>query len=221
MRTKALLLAAALTAAGIASIHAQSNVYSVNVVGYVNVAIPNGYSLIANPLNSTDNTVSNLFSGSPSAVGNTVYTWNGANFVANFYDDLGGEWANPSLVLAPGTGFFVNNPGAAYTNTFVGEVPQGNLVNAVPAGYTLTASQVPQTGFTQDLGLNAVPGDYVYLWNGNNFVAVFYDDLGGEWNPAAGFTVDPAKGPQVGVAQSFFYRNISGTGTFVRSFTVQ
>ena len=220
MRTKALLLAVALTAAGIASIQAQSNVYSVNVVGYVNVTIPTGYSAIANPLRSTDNTVSNLFSGSPAAVGNTVYTWDGSGFVANFYDDLGGEWGNPGQVLAPGTGFFVRNPGAPYTNTFVGEVPQGSLSNNVPVGYTMTASQVPQAGFTKDLGLNALPGDFVYMWDGSGFVAIFYDDLSAEWSPAAGFTVDPVKGPQVGVAQSFFYRNIAG-GTFVRSFTVQ
>jgi hypothetical protein len=219
MRTKTLFLAAALTAAGIASTLAQSNVYSLNVVGYVNVPVPHGYSLIANPLNSANNTVSNLFSGSPGAVGNTVYTWNGANFVANFYDDLGGAWANPNLNLAPGTGFFVNNPGTSYTNTFVGEVLQGSLSNSVPLGYTLTSSKVPQAGFTLDLGLNAQPGDYVYMWNGNNFVAIFYDDLGGAWNPAAGFTVDPAKGPLVGVAQSFFYRNVAG-GTFTRNFTV-
>jgi hypothetical protein len=220
MRTKALILAAAFTAAGIAS-YAQSNVYSVNVVGYVNVVVPNGYSALANPLKASDNTVSNLFSGSPGAVGNTVYTWDGAGFVANFYDDLAGEWANPSLDLSPGTGFFVNNPGPAYTNTFVGEVMQGNLTNNVPAGYTLTASKVPQGGFTQDLGLNAAFGDFIYLWDGSGFVATFYDDLAGEWTPAAGFTVDPAKGPQVGVAQSFFYRNVTGAGTWVRSFTVQ
>ena len=61
MRTKTLLLAAALTAAGIASIQAQSNVYSVNVVGYVNVVAPVGqFKMIANPLNATNNTIGGI-----------------------------------------------------------------------------------------------------------------------------------------------------------------
>ena len=47
MRTKTLLLTAALAAAGVVSSMAQ--VYSVNSVGYVNLTLPNGFSMIANP----------------------------------------------------------------------------------------------------------------------------------------------------------------------------
>src|SRR3954468_1352288 len=48
MRTKTLLLTAALAAAGAASAMAQ-NVYSVNAVGYVNKSVVHGYSIVANP----------------------------------------------------------------------------------------------------------------------------------------------------------------------------
>ena len=48
MRTKTLLLTAALSAAGIATSMAQ--VYSANAVGYVNKLIPTGFSMIANPV---------------------------------------------------------------------------------------------------------------------------------------------------------------------------
>ena len=60
MRTKVLLCAAAL-AASLASSMAQ-NVYSLNVVGYYNVTIPqNGLYMIANQLNTTNNTLDNVF----------------------------------------------------------------------------------------------------------------------------------------------------------------
>src|SRR5438046_266620 len=117
MRTKTLLCAAALAAGIATSAVAQSNVYSLNVVGYVNVTVPAGYSLIANPLNAGNNTVSNLFNAT-NPLGATVYTWNGSFFVANQLDEFGGGWANPTLPLAPGVGFFFNNGGAPFTNTF-------------------------------------------------------------------------------------------------------
>src|ERR1041385_5044775 len=54
MRTKTLLLAAALTAAGLATSLAQSNVYSLNVVGYVNVNVAgNKFNMMSAPLNFT------------------------------------------------------------------------------------------------------------------------------------------------------------------------
>lgn len=220
MRTKTLLLAAAAAVAGIASLQAQSNVYSVNVVGYVNVTIPTGYSLIANPLQSSDNTVSNLFNAS-NPQGSTVFTWNGTGFFANKLDEFGGGWDNPALDLSPGKGFFINNGGAPFTNTFVGEVLTGNLTNSLPVGYTLVASKVPQAGFVQDLGLSAVEGDTVYMWNGTGFIAIKLDEFGGGWPATPPFTVDTAKGPFIGVAQSFFYQNGgTGTPTFIRNFTI-
>ena len=59
MRTKALLLGAAVGAIGLATSMAQ--VYSVNIVGYVNTTIPTGFSIICNPLNATGgNTIGNV-----------------------------------------------------------------------------------------------------------------------------------------------------------------
>lgn len=205
---------------------AQSNVYSLNVVGYVNVTIPSGYSLIANPLNATDNTVSNLFS-TANPLGATVYSWNGSGFVANTLDEFGGGWGNPALSLAPGVGFLIRNPGAQFTNTFVGEVLQGTLNNTPPSGYSLLASMVPQQGYLADttsagLGLTAGLGDTVYGWSGTGFVAINNDEFGGGWNTnVPPFTVDNAKGPLINVAQGFFYNNVAHTATWVRNFTVQ
>ena len=77
MRTKTTLVAAAILAAGIASSMAQANVYSLNVVGYVNVTVQGGgaYNLIANPLNNTTgNTLTNIFSG-PQSPSSQVLKW--------------------------------------------------------------------------------------------------------------------------------------------------
>lgn len=223
MRTKALICAAAL-AAGALTTWAQSNVYSLNVVGYVNVQIPAGYSLIANPLDAGNNTISNLFNNltDPGFPGSVVYAWNGAFFAANQLDQFGGGWADPTAAFPPGLGFFVNNiAGYAVTNTFVGNVMQGHLVNTLPQGYKVVSSMVPQGGFVQDLGLSATPGDVIYMWNGQFFVAIQLDQFGGGWPATPPFNVDNTKGPFVDVGQSFFYQSIDGTATWVRDFTVQ
>src|SRR6185369_11188893 len=64
MRTKTLLLTAALVGAGIASSMAQA-VYSVNAVVYVNLSLTNGYSMIANPLNNGSNALSQILPNVP------------------------------------------------------------------------------------------------------------------------------------------------------------
>src|ERR1700730_12330845 len=62
MRTKTLVCAAALMAAGVATSMAQSNVYSLNVVGYINITFPaNKYTLTANQLVQTNSQVQTLF----------------------------------------------------------------------------------------------------------------------------------------------------------------
>jgi len=221
MRTKTLLCAAALAAGIATSAVAQSNVYSLNVVGYVNVVLPAGYSVIANPLNAANNSVTNLFA-SLNPAGSAVYTWNGSFFVLNQLDEFGGGWSDNTLQLPPGKGFFFQNvSGGPLTNTFVGEVLQGSLTNTPPSGYSVLSSKVPQSGFVQDLALNATPGDAIYMWNGSFFVLIQKDEFDGTWSQPAGFTIDPNKGPNINIGQGFFYQNIAGTATWVRNFTVQ
>ena len=79
MRTKTLLLTAVLSAAGLASSLAQGAVYSVNAVGYVNLTVPAGLSLIANPLDATDNTIANVLKV---PAGTQIYKFNGTGFTS-------------------------------------------------------------------------------------------------------------------------------------------
>lgn len=188
MRTKSLLLAAVLSAAGLAIASAQG-IYSVNVVGYVTVSVPAGYSIIANPLsNQQGNDLDTIL---PSVdIGTTIYTWDGAAFVPSVFF---GTWA-PNVTLAPGEGAFIE-VAAATDLVFVGEVMQGDLVNQIPAGLSLRASQVPISEDLDTIGFPAEVGDTVYFYrNGGYEPSVYF----GTFAPAAvpgigeGFWVEKA-----------------------------
>lgn len=213
MRTKALLGAAAF-AAGLAASMAQ-NVYSLNVVGYYNVTIPpNSFALIANQLNTTNNTLNSLLRSVPD--GTQIFKWTGSTFsVATFEDPgTGGEWSQ-NLTLNPGEGAFIrNNSATPLTITFVGEVLQGALSNAIPAGYSIRSSMVPQSGRVSSvLGLPAADGDQLFRWTGSSYSIATYEDPGGggEWSPAE---------PIVNVGEAFFIRK-GAPANWVRNFTVQ
>jgi len=206
MRTKTLLLTAVLAAAGIASSMAQ--VYSVNIVGYVNVSVPAGFSIIANPLNnSAGNDLNTLI---PNAgVGDTIYKWNGSGFDAFTYldPDPALRWS-PNTTLVPGEGAFYS-AGAAATVTFVGEV-QLNSTNHLPAGFSLKSSVVPQSDKLDNLGFPADVGDNVYFFrNGGYQAATFLD-------PAIGFAPDAI--PAVG--EGFFVQKTVAAADWKRSFSV-
>src|SRR6266403_950334 len=128
MRTKALLCAAGLLAAGAFTAMAQSNVYSLNVVGYVNVSLTNGFTLLANQLdldgNLTNNTVVGIFSTNFPTL-TQVITFNPssggyatATFLANGTWSGGGAGnAAVNVGLRPGAGVWVHIPDPTGTPT--------------------------------------------------------------------------------------------------------
>src|ERR1035441_4457082 len=216
MRTKVLLCAAAL-AASLASSMAQ-NVYSLNVVGYYNVTIPaNGFFMVANQLNTTNNSLGSVIPAP--ADGSQIYIYSGG-YSAAAYDGLAGAWDNPNIDMSPGkAGFFRDNSGAGQVLTFVGEVLQNTspgLINTLPAGvFSVRASMVPQQGkLTADLAVPGDDGDQVYVYNGG-YATDAYDGLAGDWGVPGGLTIK--------VGQGFFYHKVAGalSTLWVRSFTVQ
>jgi hypothetical protein len=224
MRTKALLLVAAALAAGAATSMAQTAVYSVNAVGYVNTALPKGFSLISNPLRAPTNTVAALFANAnlpegfkvfkfvptgtpvtaPVKVGYNIVTW-------EF-----GDWSDTALANAltvnPGEGVFVQSP-SAYTVTFVGEVPQGvgaqALNTALVPGYQIVSSQVPQAGkLSTDLKYTPVEGDKVFRFVDGKYAITPYEF--GDWTGGE---------PTINVGEAFFLQR-STAGTWTREFNV-
>jgi hypothetical protein len=216
MRTKTLLLTAALSAAGIATSMAQ--VFSVNAVGYVNKTIPGGnkLALISNPLNAGEgnNTIANLFKGVPD--GTQVYKYTGTGFVTATYDGLESAFLPPdaaSTTIVPGEGVFVRNTSAADIQvTFVGEVPQGTLNNAYPAGLSIRSSMVPQAGTAAELGFVGKDGDQINQFDPatQSYKVSTFDGLENAWLPAL---------TPLAVGEAFFLR-ASAAGTWTRTFSV-
>jgi hypothetical protein len=188
MKTKTSILTALIALAGSATLMAQTNVYSLNAVGYVNTTIPAGFSIIANPLNAATNTLTQLIPNAP--VNSTIYRYNGGYTSSVFGQDDNGNFVwEPDFTVTPGEGFWFKNAGAAFTNTFVGEVPQGSLTNPVPQNFSIKSSQVPQTGsLTSDLGYPATVNDVAYFYrNGGYSTCIFGQDDNGNfvWEPDA------------------------------------
>jgi len=176
MRTKTLLLTAIAGALGSASLMAQTNVYSLNAVGYINVTCAPGFTMIADQLQATNNSIGSLLNDSTGTYdGIQVYKWNGTVFTFDTGDlALSGTangWDNNGVItLNPGEAAWLKNPRA--TNvvlTFVGTVPQGSLTNTIagPNKFSMVSSLVPQGGdLVTNLGLtNYNDGDQVYVFN--------------------------------------------------------
>jgi len=207
MRTKALLCCAALAAGIATSAVAQSNVYSLNIVGYVNTPIIAGANLIANPLDNGTNDLNSLF---PNAgIGDIVYFWSGSTFQSSTFL---GTWspiapATTDPVLLPGTGIFYV-AGAPFTNTFIGNVMTGSLANPIPAGVSLKSSQAPVSDTLDNLGVPGNIGDIVYVYrNGAYSSSTFL----GNWSP---LTVGSTN---IGIGEGFWIQ-ASAAGSWTRSF---
>ena len=212
MRTTTTLAAAAILAAGLASSMAQ-NVYSLNIVGYVNQTLPPGYSLIANPLSNGSNGADVIM---PLADGSIFLTWNGTSFVFSSYDTAFGGWIdaaqNPSVppILPPGKGFFYYNPNPSTVQTWVGNVvpnPGGTSSLTLPSGFSLIGSVKPVSGpaiTAAPVGLPLLDGMIIQKWTGTTYTYNSYDTAFGGWINAS---QNPAPEPGYTVGEGFFFYN--------------
>jgi hypothetical protein len=188
-----------------------AQVYSVNVVGYINLNLRPGFNLVANQLNASPN--NGLNAVLPGVTEESqVLTFAGGTYTTDIY--LGGAWLNavsgdPSpTTVSPGDGFFFFNPAAsAATVTLVGEVRTGNgLQVTFPPGYSLKSSIVPQDiSLIPANGITPIEESQYLTFNatGQSYdTPLIY--LGGAWlNSISG---DPADARPV-VGQGFFFFN--------------
>jgi hypothetical protein len=201
---KTLLIAAAALVAGVISSEAQ--VYSANIVGYVNVVMPAGaLVLTSNPLDDGTNTADSILANLPNK--SALETWNGSGFTVIAKTSTGFA-GNPSIPV--GTGFFVKSF-SNYTNTFVGNVvpaPGGNqaTVNLPANTLVLVGSTLPVSGTFNDVGTNAInliatlPNkSALETWNGSSFNVIAKTSTGFAGNPT------------LSVAQGFFLKSFSAT----------
>jgi len=217
---------AALTAAG--ALTSMAQVYSVNMVGYINLNIPKNFSLIANQLNNQpNNSIATLLPAPPDKT--VVYKFNPASgFSSELYDGGLHAWsAGGVTVLNPGEGAFVFAP-VAFTATFVGEVQTGTSTVTLPTGsFSVASSIIPQAGALHDpVALGNVdlqygtPGDKEVIYRFNNvsgYSSYLWDGGLGGWGG------DPnAAGPSLNVGESFFHFSPPATPShaWTRTFNV-
>jgi len=218
-----MLLSGVLAALTSASVMAQ--VYSLNAVGYINVSLPTGFSIIADQLYANGQGVAQFLSGLPSNAnstpglldtqlldgqhnGVTFFKLSGAGYAIVTANASGwasaGATAATAISLNPGEGIYAYNPFLTnITLTFVGSVPQGTtLTNTLSSGFNMASSLVPQTGAIDSvLGLTPTAGDTVFMLTSGGF-AIY------SWNGAAWVTAgsaSPGTVPTPLVGQGFFY----------------
>jgi hypothetical protein len=229
MRTKALLGLAAL-AVGLSTSVAQ-NVYSLNVVGYVNVSLQANklhfLSLPVVPVDGNFNITNTIVLDNSQDFAN-IYTWAGTGWSTTtptwFGTDLGGTGWAPSMVISNGVGFFLASA-ANSTLTFVGQVPQGALAYNIPAGLSTLANQVPVSA---NFPGATVGNDFdnIYTWDltGQGWSTVswtyFGADLGGTGWSNGGGAGNNAAGPLLNPGDGVFYVNGGAALPFTQNFTV-
>jgi len=193
-----------------------AQVYSVNAVGYVNLSIPKGFSMIANQFVAPSYKISDLIP-SP-APGSTVYKFsNPGGYTLDTYDEFDLVWGDPNLTLPLGSGFFILAPGT-FNITFVGEVPQGTLTTGTPKGFNMLSSQVPQAGTISQLGYNGEPGDTIYKFsNATGYKIYVFDEFDLNWQ-----TSGVPQEPSLAVGEGFWLLKSPSTVNTVwtRNFTV-
>ena len=170
-------------------------IFSDNVVGYVTINVPPGYSMIANPLQAPSNTISSILSDAPE--GTTINKFDTRLFKLTENTVRAGKWINANETLVPGEGAIFFNPSSDFKNiNFTGEVMQGNLLLPIAAGFSVRSSQIPKPGrLHSDLGFPISEGDVVHLFDRDrqNYVIYEYDAKKWDSNP-----------PMVGVGEAFW-----------------
>jgi hypothetical protein len=203
MRTKTLLIAAA-TALAAGIISSQAQVYSQNIVGYVNQVVPgNGaQSLVQNPLLGTTNGAEQMLALQG---GETLLLWSGSGYYVYQYqagavanDGAPTDWTDgggvpipggvynsgfgftfvPNPQLAPGTGFFIVNPNGPETNTYVGSVILNSTNTLAGNGaQSMIGSALPIAANVETnttLNLPLQGGETILVWAGSGYYVYQY-----------------------------------------------
>jgi hypothetical protein len=213
MRTKTLVLTAVLGVA--AATTSMADVFSINAVGYVNVVLPAGFTIIANPLQGTNNGINTIIPNP--GVGSLIYKLGPGGLFDQIAENFGpGNW-DVNLELAPGEGAFIQVP-ALTTNTFVGDVVQGTTTNQIPAGFSIRSSIVPQAAPLDGVGgldFPAVAGDLLYFFDKNS---QSYPAVGGIYESFGGGNWDPST-PSSIVGEAFWVEK-AAPASWIRTFNI-
>jgi hypothetical protein len=203
MNPKGMLLALALTVAGtgLLSLTAEAQL---NVVGYYNISITNGYNFVGVQLRATaKQRLSDVVPSPPE--GTVAFVWDVPAQAYFSPATFSGGW-DTNYPLPVGRGFVIYSQ-AQWTLTIVGDVLQGSLVNFV-ANFSLLTSMVPVAGaISSDLRYPGGDGDLVYFFRRGTPTftdACTYVTNYGWFDPKG---VSGTGGPTNNVGDAFFVQN--------------
>ena len=226
MKKTLLILGAALASSVITS---QAQVYSQNIVGYINTTVIGGqYNMLNNPFTIGLTNGGNEVFGTQLPDGTQLFQWNGAGFDVSLYDTTIGastnNWYNgdgsaiaPIPVINPGKGYFLLPP-KSFTNIFTGTVviqTGTSITNHIVGGlYNMVASYLPVGGSVTNTLINFFPpdGTQLFQWSGNSYNVSLYDTTIGanpnNWYNGDGSAIVPI--PTVAVGEGYFVLPPSG-----------
>jgi hypothetical protein len=200
MKTKALIIAAAVFAAGLTN----------SLANNITLTFVPGYNLCAPPLQGANMSADAMLTCLEP--GDTLWFWNGSGYDIDFYNGPG-DWYDGQLfypisapVLVMGHGFFYqNNSATTEINTYTGTALTGGS-EVLVAGYNLIGSFVPVSGAADSLLFNLPlqSGDTLWLWTGYGWEIDYYN-APGDWYDGQSFY--PISAPVLGIGQGFFYQN--------------
>jgi len=177
-----------------------------NIVGYVSLTLPPGFSMIANPLHSPVNTVGKVFKDWPDGTTLNKFDTHLFQLVENAVKF--GQWTNPSECLMPGEGAIFFNPTSDYRSIcFAGEVLQKEPSIPIPSGFSMRSSPVPQPGsLVDDLDFPIANGDVIHVFDRDKQQYVLYPYEDGKWTSGV---------PMLSVGEAFWVaKTEAGTWTW-------
>lgn len=156
------------------------------------LAVPRGFSTVANHLNHGNNTLAELFPNVPE--GTLFYKYDGrGGYTINAFH--GGAWMRPNETFLPGEGAFIRNPSADFNVTFTGTKPSSSLLPPIYGSLNFLSFPVPsETALPRPN-----PGEAIFRWmaGSQTYRTSTFDDLDNAWIPPLG--------PIGGLGESFFY----------------
>jgi hypothetical protein len=149
-------------------------------VGFQKRLLATGWNMLANPFFSPTNVqISTLLPNVPSST--VLQFWGFTNWGPSTTFSSG-SWDHPNWTLPFGGGARIQVP-TNTTITFVGQVVQGKMTNAIPSGSSVSSSLIPKSGTVTQLGLTSLGnGDWIEKWNGSSFIC--YTNSSGSWSPS-------------------------------------
>ena len=175
---------------------ARSGAACSQVIGFINMTLPPGTNLIANPLyqindhqypqNTANGWLVFLNDNSYSLPDQSlIMNWNGLGFNVETFNPQLPAWLpdGDNTLLPGGAEFFVNPTANAITMPFAGLIAPGVSTKEISPGINFVSSMIPQAGrIHSDLGYNPNTGDKVLLWTGHSYSTNTY--TGGGWTPS-------------------------------------